>query len=206
MSACRASGVLVIFFGPNRNYPFHSGSSRAVGIVATLAALAFAGSCSNYPTGPSSPVGTTAGSTTTTTVASTTTTTAGSTTTTVVGATTTTTTSTTTTLAAVDYATQVHPLWGSCTGCHDSGHPTLSLAGSPTQTCDAIAARDGSNGDLVVTGSGADRSTLIRKPALLTSHAGGQIGCFSEGSACWNTTLAWLTSGAPGPGGGTCGS
>jgi hypothetical protein len=199
----------VTFFGNVLQHSSQSqspGSSRAFAVVATLAALAFAASC-RAPVGPSSP--TTSTTTTvvapTTTTAATTTTTTGGTTTTTGG--TTTTTTTTTTTAGIDYASQIHPQWDkeNCTQCHDSGNP-LNLSGSPTETCNAIAARDGSNTDLVITGAGADGSLLIRKPALDgVTHAGGALPCFGKGASCFVTTLAWLTAGAPGPGGGTCG-
>jgi len=178
----------------------------ALAAAAAATALTFAASCSDPepPTGPS--VSTTAAPTTTTTTAPTTTTTTAATTTTTTGGTTTTTTTTTTTAPAIDYATQIHPQWDAqgCTQCHTAGHPSLDLDGPPAATCQAIADRDGTNVDLVITGGGAANSQLIRKPAALVAHAGGLIPCFAQGAACWNATLEWLQAGAPGPGGVTC--
>lgn len=210
----------------------HARRATLVLAAAAATALAVAASCTQTPMNPSPPETTTTTAATTTTTAATTTTTTGATTTTTgatttttgatttttgatttttgattttTGATTTTTTTTSTTAAAIDYASQIHPQWVSqgCTDCHVGGNP-LDLSGTPAETCQSIADRDGVNMDLVITGGGAANSLLIRKPSAQVAHVGGLLACFAQGASCYNVTLDWLQNGAPGPGGVTC--
>jgi len=183
------------------------GSRRAQGLRAVLFALAAVvgatvlGSCyQNSPTAPELPP---ARPTTTTTTTSTTTTT------TLPGATTTTTT-TSTTGGMVNYASQVHPIWGDqgceASGCHTTGAVPPDLSGGPDDSCSGLADRDASNDNLIITGGGAAGSEIIEKPNPGgLSHFGGGFSCFDgSGAACWDTVFAWLEQGANGPSG-TCG-
>ncbi len=179
-----------------------AGFYRAAAVLAPAFILAFLASCDTSRTEPSPTTTTTttaAPPTTTTTTTSTTTTTAGP------GPTTTTTT-TTTTAGAVDYATQIHPIWTSegCTDCHTGGNP-LDLTGSPTTTCGSINARDGSNQNLIILGDQRATSQIIEKLNGKVSHVGGTFSCWDSDKPCYLTILTWLGQGAKGPGGASCG-
>lgn len=175
---------------------------RRLGVALTVVVGALIlGSC--YQSSPTAPELPPPRPTTTTTTTSTTTTT------TMPGATTTTTT-TSTTGGFVDYASQVHPIWGdegcSSAGCHAAGAVPPNLSGGPDDSCSGLADRDGDNDNLIITGGGAAGSEILEKPNPGgISHFGGGVSCFDgPGAACWDTVFAWLEQGANGPAG-TCG-
>ena len=182
--------------GAEVRYSKRTWNTRTSGaaIVCVVGLLALASCYQNSPAAPDAPAPTSSTTSTTTT------------TTTVVGPTTTTTTS-----GLVDYATQVHPIWGSegCTasGCH-SGGPSPNLSGTPVDSCNGLATQDAVNANLVITGGGAAGAEIITKPQPSgLSHFGGGFACFSgAGSACYDVVVLCLQQGANGPGGSTCGA
>ncbi len=171
-------------------------------LAAAVGAVALGSCYQNSPTAPELPPERPTTTTTTTTTSTTTTTT-------LPGATTTTTT-TSTTGGLVNYASQVHPIWGdegcSGSGCHTTGAVPPDLSGGPDDSCSGLATRDASNDDLIIIGGGAAGSDILEKPNPGgISHFGGGFSCFDgSGAACWDTVFAWLEQGANGPSG-ACG-
>ena len=188
--------------GANVGRSRRGGSLRnACFALVVVLGLGVLGSCyQNSPTAPELPP---PRPTTTTTTSTTTTST------TTPGATTTTTT-TSTTSGSVNYASQVHPIWAnegcSASGCHAAGAVPPALSGGPDDSCAGLAARDGSNGNLIITGGSAANSEILQKPNPGgVSHFGGGFSCFGgSGAQCYDVVLAWLQQGANGPSG-TCG-
>ena len=82
------------------------------------------------------------------------------------------------------YATDVHPLWVNCTGCHPSSGG-LSLTGSPAQTYPTVRS-------LVNTTNPG--SSAILTEANGVSHGGGTIWSVSDPE--YQTVLSWIQEGA----------
>lgn len=85
---------------------------------------------------------------------------------------------------------EIHPLLkDDCSGCHAVGTGGYTANADPSHSFNSALTKI----DLETP----ELSHLLRKPASIISHGGGQISGYAPGEAKYNLILGWINGGAP---------